>query len=201
MSIPDDRLSTEFVDGEYIPPEERFRASLLVDYEGGPVGVTDTTQGANFQNWSLSYGVGGDIILTPETTGSPVTVLTVPGCTQISFCFDQNARASVTYIIGANCFLYWYDSYLGSFTTDEFPGIVSSMLSLDDKRPMEAGVSDILWWYTKLTGPAEYTLYHRRQRDRFQTEFPMKVGVLPYVSRAGMHRGLRGKIATRASVG
>jgi hypothetical protein len=200
MAIPEDRFSTEFVDGDWIPPEDRFRATLLTDYEGGPIAVTDTSQGLNYQPWSLSYQPGGIIRLTPETTGVPYDVLTVPGCSQISFCFDQNGRPSVTYIIGANCFLYWYDSYLGSFTTDEFPGIFSAMLSMDDKRSKQNGTNDILWWYTKLTGPAEYTLYHRRQRDRFQTEFTMKVGCLPYMSRAGMHRGLRGKIATRAGI-
>lgn len=201
MAIIEDRLSTEFVDGDYIPPEDRFRSSLLVDYEGGPIAPQNMAQGNNYQAWSLAYMPGGNIVLTPEITAVPVTVLTVAGCTQISFCFDQNGRASVTYIIGANCFLYWYDSYLGYFTTDEFPGITSAMLSMDDKRPRENAASDILWWYTKLTGPSEYTLYHRRQRDRFQTEYLMRVGCLPYMSRAGMHNGLRGKIATRAGVG
>lgn len=199
--IPQDRFSTTFVDGVYIPPEDRFRATLLVDYEGGPIAITDTSEGINFQPWTLSYDIGGQITLTPETVGAPVVVLTVPGCSQVSFCFDQNGRPSVTYIIGADAYLYWYDSYLASFTTDVFPNIHSAMLSMDDKREMQNGVNDMLWWYTKLTGAAEYTLYHRRQRDRFQNEIIMKVGCLPYVSRAGMHRGLRGKIATRAGVG
>lgn len=201
MAIPQNRLSTTFIDADYIAPEDRLRASLLVDYEGGPIAIGDTSQGNNFQNWNMTYQPGNQIVLSPESVGTPVTVLTVAGCTQISFCFDQNARPSVTYIIGANAYLYWYDSYLGSFTTDMFTSIYSSMLSMDDKRARQSAANDMLWWYTKLTGPAEFTLYHRRQRDRFQTQYTMRVGTLPYVCRAGMHRGLRGKIATRASVG
>lgn len=201
MAMLEDRLSTTFVDGVWIAPESRFRPTLLEDYEGGPIAPQDTSQGLNYQIWALSYALNGDIILTPETTGLPVTVLpTVLGCEQISFCFDQNGRPSVAYIIGGSCFLYWYDSVLANFTTDEFTGIFSAMLSMDDKRAAESAVNDILWWYTKLTGPGQYSLYHRRQRDRFQTEFLMKTGCLAYMSRAGMHDGLRGKIATRAGI-
>jgi len=200
MAIIQDRLSTTFVDEDYIPPEDTFRDILTVDYEGGPIAIGDTSQGINFQPWRLHYGIGGIIVLTPQVSGAPVTVLTVANCSQISFCFDQNGRPSVTYIVGGSAFLYWYNSYLGNFTTDSFAGIFSVLLSMDDKRVMQNSTSDMLWWYTKLTAPNVYTLFHRRQRDRFQTEFSMKVGCLPYMSRGGMHRGLRGKIATRAGI-
>jgi hypothetical protein len=201
MAIIEDRLSTTVVPDTDIPPEDRYRPTLLEDYEGGPIAIQDTTGGANYQPWALSYHPGGIIRLTPEIAGSPVDLLTVPGCSQLSFCFDQNARPSVTYIIGNNMFLYWYDSTLGDFTTTEYSTVRSSLLSMDDKRRRLVSYSDMLLWYTVETLPGVYTLYMRRQRDRFLTEFTMKVDCPPYMSRGGMHEGLRGQIVLRAGVG
>ena len=193
-------MSTTFVDGAYIAPEDRLRPALKVDYEGGPIAITNTSGGMNYQPWSLAY-TDPVITLIPEITGVPVVVLNVSDCEQLSFCFDQNARVSITYIKGTSMFLYWYDSVAADFVTTEFTNVVSSLLSMDDKRLMEAGNNDMLLWYTILSAPAEYTLYHRKQRDRFLTPHLMRVDTLPYMSRGGMHVGLRGKIATRASVG
>lgn len=199
MAIPEDRLSTELVDDTYIDPEGFVRLSFLHDREGGPIGLTDTTEGMNYQDWELTY-VGNNITLTPLTVGSPIVPVIAADVRQASFCFDQNARPSVVYLTETNCFLYWYDSTVANYVTTEFPGYVSGMLSLDDKRDMQVGVNDILFWYTKEVSPNEYWLYHRKQRDRFETEYLMRedpntpMPVPPYMWKAGMHEGLRGKV-------
>lgn len=198
MAIIQDRLSTITVPDEYLPPEERNRASFLLDFEGGPIAFTDTSGGMNYQTWALTYD-GLDIILTPEITGSAVVVLSVAGCEQISFCFDKNARPSVVYILGTSAFLYWYDTTLGYFTTTEFTGVHSAMLSLDDKRELETANNDILFWYTKEVAVDEFNLYHRRQRDRFLNEILMASDTFPYVYKVGMHKGLRGQLALTSS--
>lgn len=193
MAIPQDKLSDEFVDGVYIPPEERDRVDLLEDYEGGPIGITDTTEGMNYQTWYLQY-TDPNFTVYPETTGGSSVILTAAGAEQVSFCFDQNARPSAVYIVGTSAFLYWYDTVAVDYVTTEFTNVVSAILSLDDKREMEVGVNDILFWYTKETSPGVYDLFHRKQRDRFLTEYPMTTGCYPYLYKAGMHNGLRGKI-------
>jgi hypothetical protein len=200
MAIPEDRLSTTFVDGDVFSPDERIRPTLLEDYELGPMAISDTSAGLTYQSWTLSY-VSPDITLTPETTGPPVVPYTKPGCTQLTFCFDQNARPTFAYVIGGNGFLYWYDTDAAQFVETEYTGLISVFLMLDDKRATQTGANDMIFWYTRLTGPSEYSLYHRKQRERFETEYLMKTGCLPFFSRGGMHDGFRIKLMMRAGIG
>lgn len=201
MSVPDHKLSSSIVDAPYIPPEEEFRLSPLTDMEGGPVAVGNTTGGMNYQPWDLSV-VGNDIILTPRNEGLPITVLSVEGLTQASFCFDQNARPSVAYKTSGGVFLYWYDTDAANFVTTPYPDAVSAILSLDDKRERQVNNNDIIFWYTKEVSPGVYHLFNREQRDRFTEEYRMEVSgvppeVPPVLWKAGMHQGLRGKITLK----
>lgn len=203
MSILEHRLSDELIDAPYIPPEQEDRKSFVHDIEGGPVGITDTSFGMNYQVWDLDY-IGSDFVLTPRTTGSPSTIISAADVEQASFCFDQNARPSIVYVTSSSCFLYWYDTTQAQFVTTEFPGIKSAMLSLDDKRDMQVGANDIIFWYTKEVSAGVYHLFTREQRDRFLTEYRMEINgvppeVLPYLWKAGMHQGLRGKIVLSGS--
>lgn len=199
MAIIEDRLSSQVVDATYSFPEGELRSGFTHDWEGGPAALTDTSGGMNFQAWQLSYS-DPDITLTPQDVGSPSIVLSAAGCKQISFTFDQNARPSIVYVTATSCYLYWYDTLASNYVTTEFPGLVSAILSLDDKRYFQSSANDILFWYTKETSPTVYELYHRRQRDRFETEFVMRedagtpMYVPPYLWKAGMHEGLRGKV-------
>lgn len=198
MTIPDHRLSNQVVDGIYVPPEGEIRYTFIDDKEGGPVALVDTSGGMNYQVWEMSYS-DPDLILTPRDSGSPVTVLSVPGIRQASFCFDQNARPSVCYGTDSSFFLYWYDSDIAEFVTTEYPDVVGGMLSLDDKRYRQIGANDIIFWYTEEVSPNVYNLYTREQRDRFTIPYLMKVNgvapeVPPYLWKAGMHQGLRGKV-------
>jgi hypothetical protein len=197
MAIPEDRLSTEVVEAPFIPPEQEDRLSFKHDVEGGPIAIGNTSEGMNYQVWDLNY-VANDIILTPRTSGLPSTIITVSGAQQISFCFDQNARPSIVYLTDS-CYLYWYDSVVANFVTTEFTGVKSAMLSLDDKRIMQVGANDIIFWYTKEVSPGVYNLYHRKQRDRFLDEYLMAEGVFPYVWKSGMHEGIRGQIILAGS--
>ena len=54
MAIPDNRLSTEIVNADYIFPEADTRFSLLSDIESGPIGFIDTSEGMNYQKWVLN---------------------------------------------------------------------------------------------------------------------------------------------------
>lgn len=191
----EDRLSTVVVDAVYIAPETEGRAGYFTDNEAGPVNHLDTSGGMNFQEWVLTYA-DPLFTLTPQTSGIPFNAaITVAGVEQVSFCFDQNARVTIAYIKGGSAFLYWYDSDGAAFVTTEYASVTSAMLSLDDKRSMEVNVNDIIFWYTMEFTPGLYYLYHRKQRERFQIQYEMAQDCFPYFRGAGMHRGLRGKIA------
>lgn len=195
MGMWEDRLSTEVVDGVYIAPETEGRAGYLYDNEAGPIASGDTSGGMNNQEWILTYN-DPNFTLTPQTTGAPIAAdITVVGAEQVTFCFDQNARPTIAYVKGGSGFLYWYDSDPARFVTTEYVGIVSLMLSLDDKREMQNNVNDILFWYTMEDSPDVHYLYHRKQRERFLTPYEMAQGCFPYFNGAAMHKGLRGKIA------
>ena len=193
MAIPDDRLSTTPIPADYIDPDGRDR-SFREDYEDGPIALQDTSEGLKYQPWKLTSS-GGNFTLTPELVGSPTVILTGQDVVQCSFSFDQNARPAIVWIDSSSMAkLYWYDSVLGDFTITDFGIMRSAMLSLDDKRYRQSGASDILFWYTLLQGDGTYNLYHRKQRNRYDTEILMAEGTLPLVYKTGMHEGLRGQI-------
>ena len=54
MALPDNVLSTTPVVGNYLSPDNRTR-QLLVDYELGGADLNDTTQGSDYQTWTLTY--------------------------------------------------------------------------------------------------------------------------------------------------
>ena len=174
MAIPQGRLSTTPVPGIILPPDSRqFHA--LINYEKGPVAVENTTEGLLYQDWTLTWDPGtGKVWLTPETTGSAVDFQTIADIKHITFAFDQNGRVSLAYSTSVSSFLYWYDTALGvTVTTDLGSDVRIPALFLDDKRDRQSKVNDMLLWYTKLTGVDTYSLYMKRQRDRFLNEYLM----------------------------
>ena len=190
MAAPENRLSIEPVISNILDPDSRNRGQNE-DFEAGPVAVTDTSEGLFHQAWHLTFA-GGIFTITPETTGTPVDVLTGQDSTQCSLAFDQNARPSIAWITtGGQAKLYWYDTTQSDFVITDLPaGIRGVMLCLDDKRVMQTGASDILLWFTVLNG-SQYDLYQARQRDRFDPPILQKEGVWPLFNKLGMADGLR----------
>jgi hypothetical protein len=191
MAIIDDRLSSQIVAAPFIPPDDRFRL-LNEDYEVGPIAVEDMSEGSRYQNWKLTFA-GGTFTITPETTGAPVTVLTGQTSQHCSFAFDKNGHVYLFWKDDADlCKFYWYDSAAEDNVITDYPDAFHGMVYLDDKREMQSGTSDVLLVYTKPDG-LTFNLVHRRQRDRFLTEFPLATNTFPYVRQAGMHTELRGQ--------
>jgi hypothetical protein len=190
MAILDDRLSTEPVPDTYIPPNGDV-SHPLEWHEGGPIAINDTSSGLIFQGWTMTYS-DPDFTVTPDTVGLPVVVHSVAGVTQLSFCFDQNGRVTISYTESDIAYLYWFDTLEGDFVTDPVAaGAISPALTLDDKRTTQTQSSDMLLFYTKQEIDLSYTLYYRQQRDRFDDERELKTGVRPNIANLGMHQGLR----------
>lgn len=201
MSIPDHRLSTEVHAGNWLEPDDRQREVPYWDYERGPIAIGDTSEGLDYQNWTMRWNpINGNFETWPTDAGTPVTIITnVPtGVSQASFCFDQNGQASVTWIENGQAKMYWYNTDIPGWTTDVLAvDIVSTLLSLDDKRVTQTQTSDMILWYTRETSPGQYDLFTREQRDRFEIEYPMKTNVGQFVVKGGMNDVLRVQVATR----
>jgi hypothetical protein len=202
MTVPDGRMSTTVVTGDWLSPDERDRA-LDEDYEAGPVALSDTSLGLFNQAWKLTYDSGpGDLIVTPEITGGPTIILTgIADVTQCTLAFDQNGRATLAYTANNAAFLYWFDTDVSMFVITPLDlGVTTPTLCLDDKRITQTNSSDILLWYTIEATPDVWTLYHREQRDRFGDLFTHNVGVPPFLYKVGMHNGLRVQLGASATI-
>jgi hypothetical protein len=201
MSIPDDKLSVTPVTAAWLPPDELFRLPNE-DYEAGPVAISDTTKGLHHQVWHLTYDSGtGNLQVTPENTGIPITIITVAGVTQCTFAFDQNGDVTIAYTAGGLPFMYWYDTDVPAWVTTQLvDGAITPTVCLDDKRTTQTNSSDILLFYTIEDTPGVYTLYSREQRDRFTDETLLKVGTRPYLRKLGMHKELRVQIGLSNTV-
>jgi hypothetical protein len=192
MAVISNRLSTIVRSAEWYDPDVRDHG-LINDFEMGPIALNDTIQGINYQVWQLTWNSGtNQFIVTPETVGAPVAVLTHANVTQATLAFDQNGHVNIAFTAAGVPKLYWYDTVLGNWTTDNLPaGTITPTICLDDKRVTQTAASDILLFYTIQQISGLYNLYHRFQRERFGTQHLYKTNVPPFIRKCGMHKQLR----------
>lgn len=173
--IPGAALSTTLVFSSY-----RYPGGLdvfdVLDYELGGIGLSDTTEGLEYQKWT------GYLKGTPGTTGTSIWVksdsgidqqlLAVNDITQLSICFDVNMHPCATYtVVSGACYFYWYDATIPGYDTITLTtGAATPYCTLDDHRamPIVLGKSSIIVAYIR-----EDTLYYLKQSDRFTTEYAL----------------------------
>ena len=154
------------------------------------------------QNGTITKVSIGDyqyFALTPDDTGVPITVLSGVDSAQCTFCFDQNGQPAISWIDSLDRgFLWWFDIQTGQPEIIPFQAPVTSVgLCLDDKRPREVRVNDMLLWYTIPTGGGMYALFYRQQRDRFDTPYPLADPVWPFIHKLGMNSELRVQVTLK----
>jgi hypothetical protein len=199
MAIPQGRMSTTPVPGTYGPPENRVFYALT-SYEQGPIALEDTSEGLQYQNWTVTWDVAtGELTALPETTQLPVVIATIADLISVSFTFDQSGRISFAYTTPVSSYLYWYDTQAGqTVTTDLGADAITPAISLDDKRYTQSAANDMLLWYTKANGET-FDLYKLRQRDRFETEYLMETDLpYQYIHNNGMNDGLRVQLTLKS---
>ena len=164
--LPTNAFSSVATPAPFLAPDDRVRDSLLTDYEVGGIALSDPSEGMLYQVWTAWADENtGTVYCAPELGGSPATLFTAPGITELSLTFDQNMRACVAFVQAGVTNLWWFDSYAATMVITSFAGAESPMVSLDDKRPLQTGSSDILFFY--LRGGQ---IFYRQQRDQFGVE-------------------------------
>lgn len=148
--------------------------SDTVDYEDGGLALNDTSRGHLYQVWRGRI-IGDDVVLdAPEVTET--VIYSAPGISRISFTFDQNMRPTLAFVRDGAPYLRWYDPSEQGVVITPLGAIATPCVTLDDKRPNQTRVSDIVLAYKRAGG-----LFYRLQRDRFQVEYDPLVGLTPEI--------------------
>ncbi|WP_444956796.1 hypothetical protein [Microbulbifer sp. ZKSA002] len=184
--IPDRQLSSAVVGAPFIGGAA-LPARDITDYEMGGIAIQDPSEGLDYQIWRARILNDGTEIVLDAREVDAYTIITGTDITEVSLAFDQNMYPVIAYVESGTAKLYWFDSSIGSLTTTTWPGIVTPRLTLDDTRPLQSSVSDVIFAY--LSGG---DLCYRQQRDRYQTEYLLQENVnSDGLIKVGMNRKFR----------
>lgn len=147
------------------PPRDVVPRLLDEDFEFGGIALNDASQGLDVQVWRC-FIVNDQDIYVEAPLVAPTLVLSVPGITEISFCFDQAMHIFIAYVANDVAKFYWFDSTVSGFVTTTIPGGVSPRCVLDDHRPLQSTNADIILGYI-----SNGALCFRAQRDRYGIEY------------------------------
>lgn len=188
MALPENVLSTTAVPSAFIGARAVVYPGL-VDYMDGGVAIQDPSRGLDFQVWAAavkSNFVEDWIELSAPNTPA-FTVYTGIGITEVSLSFDQNMQPAIAFVEAGTAKLTWYDTTVAEMVVTEIPGNVSNpRVALDDIRPSQSAVSDIILAYLK-----DGALYYRQQRDRYTIERTLDPGPWSALIRTGMGSNYR----------
>jgi hypothetical protein len=173
MSIPlnnaNSGISTTLVAGHFLPPDD-LTNYLLMDYENGGIGLNDTSEGLNYQPWTLRYSSEAENVIISAANHPASVLFNRPDITEISLAFDQNMNPFVTFMQAGTAVYWWWDT-----ATDqrEFTNLPANSRSprccIDDKRDERSGTSDIILCYV-----TSDVLYNRQERDRYTVEYTLQ---------------------------
>ena len=177
MAFTDNKLSDPAVPGAFLGAGSAHMLSRVHDFIDGPIAQQDPSMGLDYQQWK-AYVKDSNVWLTAGNQ-SPSILLPSPdnSITDISIAFSQNADLHYVWVDSGVARFRYYDTLAGSMQTMTLPeGTRTPRVTLDDKRPVQSGRSDVILSYLD----AEGRLYFRMQRDRFGIEYLLDEG--PYIS-------------------
>lgn len=179
MALPLHQLSSIPINAPFVERTNDLRAPLT-DYEMGGVALYDASQGLQVKLWT-AYVDGEDVWLTADYE-TPVLLFSLPGIREISLAFDQNMRPFIAFLQHSTAKYWWYDPVTAQMTFTTIPGqVITPRCTLDDKRKMQTGTSDILLAYVR-----DNNLCYREQRDRFLIEYVLREDVNAELVTIGM---------------
>ena len=167
--IPDYRLSTTNIDGDFVE-REKYSSNDSISYEWGGIAINDASEGLMCKVWIATIDASGASINIISDTETLNDFYTGTNITSVSLAFDRNMNPAVSFIENSTSKLKWYDAEVGGYTVTTLDSnVVSTRLSMDDKRFLQSASSDIILGYIK-----SGALYFRAQRDRFSVEYLLK---------------------------
>ncbi len=192
--LPDGVLSSQVISGSILPPRDKPK-DLLVDYDMGPVNISDPTQGMSVKVWT-GYMDNGWVTYKAEDV-IPYHVYQVPTLSELSITFDQNGRPCFGFSDDSGANIYWFDTLTNQYEVlNVGKTAYNPRVMLDDKRQFNIGNNDILFFYI-LNG----FLCVRYQRERFLTEHQLTtVNVSTVLDNVGMNNKLRLQINLKVAV-
>lgn len=169
MSVPQNQsgayVSSILIADHFLPPDDLATDNLL-DYEGGPVGLNDPSEGNDYQAWTLRwYSDTGDFVVEAPNT-APTIIHNAPNVTELSLAFDQNGNPFIAYVEDGDAKYWWYDTADDQTKVSNLPAnSLTPRCCIDDKRDNRTGTSDIILCY--VNGGA---LKMRWERERYTDE-------------------------------
>lgn len=194
MALPDLQFASKSLPAVFLGGRA-FPVQKHIDYEWGPIAISDPSKGSMYQIWRARMENNYVYLSAPNVP--EFVLLDLPNVTEISFTFDQNGRHIFVYVQDDIAKMHWYDSSVSEYVTTVFDGdVITPRITLDDKRDMQRGVSDIVLFYVKPTRNAQGVqiggdLYMRMQRDRYGVEYHMATELAGGIVKCGMMNNWR----------
>lgn len=199
MAIPQNLFSSKILEAPYIGGRA-LPVRDITDYETGGVAVNDPSEGLQYQIWRARILENNSIIVLDAENIPEFTIIQGANITEVSLTFDSNMNPAIAYVEDGLPKFYWFDTLAGMQVTTDYPGIVTPRVSLDDKRPMQSAIRDVIFTYIR-----DGQVYYRQQRDRYtieydptenlspeiRDEYRAMVAASPGIIKCGMMRNLR----------
>jgi len=166
--LPENRLSTDPIIQDYLPPDDEVYPSTISTSLGGDE-LFSTGQNFLEKTWIAKYNKDTEEVTIESDEDAPIVLFEEPNITEISLAFDQNMRPTLALIQNDVGKLWWFDPQQNDQVFTDYPDIKNPRIILDDKRPWGIGSSDILFFYIR-----DDNLYYRQQRDRYLDEYLLK---------------------------
>ncbi len=171
MGLPNDRFSPKGVIAPLRPPRDVDKVPLEA-YERGGIAINNASQGLDYQDW-VAVCDGSTIDIMAQNGERLDGFLTGVNITEIDLAFDQNMTPSIAYVEDGLAKFYWYDLTVGDYTTIELPDAVTPRCTLDDHVVKGSSeFNDVVLFYVR-----NYSVYYRKLRQRYRTEYLMGTGV------------------------
>lgn len=151
------------IDAPFIPPKDipTIRTESL---SIGGIGLSDISQGRNYQVWRLRVSEDSSSLLLSSATYPETSVISDVDIEECSLSFDQNMAPVYAWVSLGQAKYRWYDSRISGFTTTNLVGR-SPYLIMDDNRAISNSISDVTLFYINAGN-----LCYRIQREFYETE-------------------------------